>query len=95
MTINFKRKGSKFVGRVSSDFDECEAGRRLVLYYIVPGFGTGRKAGKGRSKSNGTYSIKEPKANGKYFVSAKPSQVATTAGDTINCRKGKSKRENA
>jgi hypothetical protein len=95
VTINFKRRRSKFVGRVNSDFDECEAGRRMVLYKVVPGFGTGKKTGKGRSKANGTYSIRERRANGKYFVSAKPKQVTTTAGDTINCRKGRSKRVKA
>ena len=93
VSIKFKRRKSRFSGRLSSNFDECEAGRQMSLFYVVPGFNTARRVGKGTSKPNGRWSIKERKADGTYFAVAKRRQVSTTAGDTIDCRKGKSKRK--
>ena len=92
VTIKFNKRKNKFTGKVTSDFNECEAGRSMKLFYVVPGFQTSRKTGKGKSKANGSWSIGEKKAKGQYYASAKARTIRTTAGDTINCRKGKSRK---
>jgi hypothetical protein len=67
----------------------------MALYYVVPGFNTSRRVGKGKSKANGSWSIGEKNPDGEYYAVAKPKRVTTTAGDTINCKKGKSRHINA
>lgn len=92
ISIKHKKGRAKFFGRVTSDFDECRRGRRVSLFYEVPGFGTSRRVGKATTNSRGGWNIKEKNPDGKYFAAVKASRVTTPAGDTIFCRKDRSRK---
>lgn len=77
---------------MTSDFDECEPGRRVGLFYVVPGFNTSRRVGKTTTNANGGWDIKEKNPKGKYFAEVKARQITTASGDTILCRKDRSRR---
>jgi hypothetical protein len=77
---------------VTSDFDECEPDRRVALFVEVPGFGTARRVGKAKTNARGGWKITEKNPRGKYFASVKPRRITTPTGDTILCRKDRSKR---
>jgi hypothetical protein len=92
ITIKHRKGTKRFRGKVTSDFDECEAGRLVKLFYVVPGFGTARSVGKTQTRADGGWTINEKNPEGKYFASVKPRSITTPAGDTINCRKDRSRR---
>jgi hypothetical protein len=64
----------------------------VALYHVVPGFGTSRRVGKTKTNAKGGWTINEKNPQGKYFATVKPSRLTTTTGDTISCRKDRSKR---
>lgn len=92
ISIKHRKGTKKFSGRVTSDFDECESGRRVSLFHIVPGFGTARRVGKTTTNASGGWNISEKNPRGKYYASVKGSRLTTSTGDTINCRKARSRR---
>jgi hypothetical protein len=64
----------------------------VSLFYVVPGFETTRRVGKTKTKANGSWSITEKNPKGQYHASVKARRITTPIGDTINCRKDRSKR---
>lgn len=64
----------------------------MKLFYVVPGFGTSRPAGKTTTNARGGWKISDKNPSGKYFASVRASRVTTPNGDTILCRKDRSRK---
>ena len=69
VSIRYDTDTEKFKGRVTSDEDECRAGRVVKLYKRT---GDGRELqGKDKTNSRGHYQIEVMHADGRYFAVAR------------------------
>jgi hypothetical protein len=88
VTIKYKKSSHKFSGDLSSQFAECESARQVRLMKVKRG--KDKSVGKDTSSASGGWSIRR-RSHGKYYAVALPKSLSTSAGDQVDCQRGKSK----
>jgi hypothetical protein len=89
VSIRYRKRSKTFSGNLASQFSECESARQVQLKKVRRG--PDKTAGNTSSSSTGSWSIKKRKAHGKYYAVALAKTLSTTAGDQIDCQRGRSR----
>ena len=77
-------------GKVKSDYEECEAGRKVILYRKKPG--QDQKIGKDFANHNGKWNVSisgDPPNGAKYYAKVRNFEASST-GTGISCANDKS-----
>jgi hypothetical protein len=86
-SIKATRRG--FKGVVNSTNKRCEQGRKITLKKKKDG--PDATAGTGKSNDQGAWKVREPRANGRYYVLVAKKVFTSGNGNRVVCKPGRSR----